>query len=82
MAIDDDFDFDFDSFEDLDRDEIESIEVLFDEDGAADIYMVVDGELIDFGTLDPEEVGHILWDDLYWWADENGIDIDVEVEYA
>lgn len=77
----DDYDFDFDAYEDIDRDGIEGIEVYFDSDGAADLYIVVDGELVDLGTLAPDEVSDLLWDDLYWWADEEGIPFEVEEEY-
>lgn len=77
-----DYDFDRDAYEETDWDSVESIEIYFDEDGSADLYMVVDGELIDYGSIDPDEVGEIIWDELYWIADEYGIEFDVEEQYA
>jgi hypothetical protein len=77
----DDYDFDFDSYEETDWESVESIELYFDEDGAADLYMVIDGELVDFGTLDPAEVSDVIWGDLWEYAQDYDIPFDVEEDY-
>lgn len=82
MAGEEDYDFDFDGYEETDWETVESIELYFDSDGGADLYMVVDGELIDYGTLDPSEVQAIIWEDLYEWADEWDIPFEIEEDYA
>ena len=78
----DDYDFDHDEWEDVDFDNVEGIEIYFDEDGAADIFLLVDGEYESFGTLSPDEVGDLIWDDLYWLADELDIPFEAMEDYA
>ena len=61
---------------------MESVELYFDEDGGADLYMVIDGELIDFGSLDPSEVQDVIWNDLYEYIQDYDIPFEVEEDYA
>jgi len=76
------YDFDFDSYEDTDWESVESVELYFDEDGGADLYMVIDGELVDFGSLDPSEVQDVIWNDLYEYIQDYDIPFEVEEDYA
>lgn len=75
-------DFDFDAYEETDWESVESVELYFDEDGGADLYLVVDGELIDMGTLDPSEVQDVIWNDLYEHIQDYDIPFEVEENYA
>jgi hypothetical protein len=76
------YDFDFDAYEDTDWESVESVELYFDEDGGADLYMVIDGELIDMGSLDPSEVQDVIWNDLYEYIQDYDIPFEVEEDYA
>lgn len=75
-------DFDFEAYEETDWESVESVELYFDEDGGADLYLVVDGELIDMGTLDPSEVQDVIWNDLYEHIQDYDIPFEVEENYA
>lgn len=79
MPLDDDFD---ELWEELDRDSIEGIQTFFDSDGSVDLYMTIDGELVEFGTFDPEEAQHYIWDELWFWAEDNDIEWDKEESYT
>ena len=79
MPLDDDFD---EIWEELDRDDIEGIQIYFDSDGSVDLFITIDGELVDFGTFDPEEAQMYIWDDLWYWADENDIEFDKDDSYT
>lgn len=76
------YEFDFDQYEDTDWESVESVELYFDEDGGADLYMVIDGELVDFGSLDPSEVQDVIWNDLYEYIQDYDIPFEVEEDYA
>jgi hypothetical protein len=75
-------DFDFEAYEETDWESVESVELYFDEDGGADLYLVIDGELIDMGTLDPSEVQDVIWNDLYEHIQDYDIPFEVEEDYA
>jgi hypothetical protein len=77
-----DYDFDFDAYEDTDWETVEGVELYFDEDGGADLYMLIDGELIDFGTIDPGQVSDVIWNDLYEYCQDYDIPFEVEEDYA
>lgn len=76
------YEFDFDQYEDTDWESVESVELYFDEDGGADLYMVIDGELVDFGSLDQSEVQDVIWNDLYEYIQDYDIPFEVEEDYA
>lgn len=75
------YDFDFDGYDDTDWETVEGVELYFDSDGAADLYMLIDGELVDFGTLDPAEVADVIWGDLWEYCQDYDIPFEVEEDY-
>ena len=79
MPLDDDF---LERWEDLDRDSIEGIQTYFDSEGSVDLYMVIDGELVEFGTFDSDEAQQYIWDELWFWAEENDIEWEKEESYV
>jgi len=74
-----DDDFDWGEWE---RDAIESIHVEFDSDGNVDLYVESDGEMEFVGSFNPDEAQDYIWDDLWYWAEENDVDFDKDTEYA
>lgn len=82
MASDDLDPFNLDEWNETEWESVEGIELYFDSDGTADLFMVINGELIDYGTLDPSEVEQYIWEDLYYWAQDYDIPFEVEADYA
>jgi hypothetical protein len=63
-------------------DDVESIRAVRGDDGW-DIYVESDGEMIPVAEdMSDEEMEAEFWDDLYYWAMENEIDFDRDIEYA
>jgi len=75
------YDEDFD-WGDYDRDQIESIHVEFDHEGDVDLYFEVDGNLEFIGSFNADEAQEYIWEDLWYWADENDVEFDKDAEYA
>lgn len=72
---------DFD-WEEYDRGSIESIHVEFYHDGMIDLYFETEDGMEFIGNFDPEEAQDFIWDDLWFWAEENDIEFEKEEEYA
>lgn len=63
-------------------DDVESVKAVRGDD-SWDVYVEVDGEMIPVAEdMSDEEMEAEFWDDLYYWAMENDVDIDREIEYA
>lgn len=70
--------FDFDRW-----DEVDHIYVVRDGDGWDISVELEDGEIVDFEyTFSDEEAEDYIWDELWYWAEENGVDMDKEVDYG
>lgn len=75
-------DFNWDSPEEWPWEEIEYIHIVRDDDGW-DVSVEIDGILIDvLDGLDDEDASDLIWDEIWHWADEYGIDVDKDVEYS
>lgn len=68
---------------DFSWDEVESLSVVRGDDGW-DVYASTeDGEMVPVAEgLDDDAMEELFWDDLYWWAQDNDIDIDREIAYT
>lgn len=67
---------------DFSWDEVDGLRVVRGDDGW-DVYVESDGEMIPVAEgLDDQEMEDYFWDDLYYWAEDNDIDVDREIAYA
>lgn len=72
----------WDSPEEWPWEDIESIHISRDDSGW-DVSVEIDGVLYDIlQDVDDETAQDLIWDDIYFLADEYGVEIDKEVEYA
>lgn len=74
---------DFDFPEDFDWDEVDYVHVYRDDSGWEVWFEMSDGSIqeIDY-TFDDDEAQDYIWDDLYWWAESEGIEFDREIDYS
>ena len=65
-------------------DEVERIHVSRDDTGEWEIYFELDDGEMTFldDALEDDQMESLFWDDLYFYAQENDIYIDKDIEYA
>lgn len=80
----DDWDsFNWDEPEDWPWDRIDHVHIHRDDSGWEVSVEMDDGSLVDIlDDIDDDLAQELIWDEIYWLADEWGADVDKEVEYA
>lgn len=73
---------DFDFPEDFDWDDVDYVHVERDAGGWEVWFEMIDGTIqeIDY-VFDDDEAQDYIWDELYWWAESEGIEFDKEITY-
>lgn len=74
---------DFDGLDsDFDWDSVEHVHIERDSDGTWDVWFEMeDGSTVEAGEFDDEDAQEIIWEDLYDWMMDEGIEYDKEIDY-
>lgn len=65
----------------FDWDDVEGIDLIRGDSDWEILIETAEGDLVSFEFSD-EEMEDYFWDDLYYWAEQEGIDVDKEIAYS